>query len=309
MQKHAPRRIPRFLKRHIISIIVIIIALIATSTFSYWYSTTKNTEIAKIEADSKALTVASNKKLAEIKAVKAAKAAKEAAELKAKQEAEAKAAAEAARIATEATAINSASCNTSKTHNNPASIDVVVNKKHCMQPVQYVPGDLVTVVDAAGTAYPLSNKAAASFNAMSAAASAAGETFTLTSSYRSYSEQVSTYAYWVNMSGAAGADTYSARPGYSEHQTGLVFDVAATVDGKKYVLSDFARTSQYQWLLAHAAEYGFIQRYYAGYEGVTGYSAEEWHYRYVGVGVAKDMQAKGVKTLEQYWGISGGDYY
>lgn len=267
--------------------------------------------MANIEAASRSLDTSTNKKLAEIKAAKAAKAAKEAAELKIKQEAEAKKAAEDARIATEASAaaINSANCNTAKTHNNPASIDVVVNKKHCIQPVQYIPGDLSSVTDSDGASYPLSSKAVASFNALSAAATAAGEAFFLTSSYRSYNEQVTTYAYWVNTSGAAGADTYSARPGYSEHQTGLAFDVGATVDGKRYVLSDFARTSQYQWLVAHAAEYGFIQRYYAGSESVTGYSAEEWHYRYVGVATAKDMQAKGIKTLEQYWGVTGGDYY
>jgi D-alanyl-D-alanine carboxypeptidase len=178
-----------------------------------------------------------------------------------------------------------------------------------MQPVTYIPGDLVSVIDSNGSSYLLSAKAAPSFKAMSDAATADGESFYLTSSYRSYSDQVSTYAYWVNTSGTAGADTYSARPGYSEHQTGLAFDVAASVGGTNYVLSDFARTSQYQWLQAHAADYGFIQRYYAGSESITGYEAEEWHYRYVGVTVAKDMQAKGIKTLEQYWGISGGDYY
>ena len=74
------------------------------------------------------------------------------------------------------------------------------------------------------------------------------------------------------------------------------------------VLDCFGATSQYQWLQAHAAEYGFIQRYYAGYEAITGYSAEEWHYRYVGVDVATDMKNKGIMTLEEYYGISGGDY-
>ncbi|MBC7459454.1 M15 family metallopeptidase, partial [Candidatus Saccharibacteria bacterium] len=122
-----------------------------------------------------------------------------------------------------------------------------------------------------------------------------------------YSSQVSTYKYWVGVSGAAGADTYSARPGYSEHQTGLAFDVADSAGA--YPLDSFKKTSQYQWLLANAANYGFIQRYYAGYTSITGYTAEEWHYRYVGVAVAKDMASKGIKTLEQYWGVSGGDYF
>ena len=115
---------------------------------------------------------------------------------------------------------------------------------------------------------------------------------------------MSTYAYWVSVSGASGADTYSARPGYSEHQTGYAFDVAAG----GCALDCFGTTSQYQWMQQHAAEYGFIQRYYAGYESITGYKAEGWHYRYVGVDVAQDMKAKGIKTLEQYWSIPGGDY-
>lgn len=108
----------------------------------------------------------------------------------------------------------------------------------------------------------------------------------------------------MSVSGVAGADTYSARAGYSEHQTGLVIDIA----GGSCVLDCFGSTSQYQWMQQHAAEYGFIQRYYAGSETITGYKAEEWHYRYVGVEVARDMKHKGVKTLEEYWGVPGGDY-
>jgi len=73
-------------------------------------------------------------------------------------------------------------------------------------------------------------------------------------------------------------------------------------------LNCFGSSAQYQWFQQNAANFGFIQRYYAGYENITGYSAEEWHYRYVGVAVAKDMNEKGIKTLEEYWGVSGGDY-
>src|SRR5690606_33199023 len=124
------------------------------------------------------------------------------------------------------------------------------------------------------------------------------------SSYRSYNTQIATYNRWVSISGSAGADTYSARPGYSEHQTGFVIDVAA----KGCTLDCFGETSQYKWFQQNSAKFGFIQRYHAGYESITGYKAEEWHYRYVGVEVALDMQAKGIKTLEQYWNIPGGDY-
>lgn len=295
---------PRFIRRHLLAFIVIPVALILCAGGLFWYASYTDAKVKTINADSASQSA---KDEATIKAILARKAA----ELKAKQDAAAKVAAEQAQTANDSTAstVDSSDCNTSTVHNNPGSIDVIVNKKYCMQPVTYVPTDLVSVIDSNGTSFSLSAKAAPSFRAMSDAATAANESFYLTSSYRSYSDQVSTYAYWVNTSGKDGADTYSARPGYSEHQTGLAFDVAATVDGRNYVLSDFDRTSQYAWLQAHAAEYGFIQRYYAGQESVTGYEAEEWHYRFVGVAVAQDMQAKGIKTLEAYWGVSGGDYY
>lgn len=191
------------------------------------------------------------------------------------------------------------SCNTLRKHNNPASMDVLVNKKHCLIPESYVPADLET-----RSGVTLSAKAMPHFQAMLAAATAAGKPLYVTSSYRSYDDQVSTYAYWIATSGQQGADTYSARPGYSEHQTGFVVDVASN----GCVLDCFGNTPAYTWLHDHAAEYGFIQRYYAGSEAVTGYKAEEWHYRYVGVTTAKDMNARSIKTLEEYWGINGGDY-
>lgn len=190
-------------------------------------------------------------------------------------------------------------CNTATTHKNPAAIDVVVNKKHCLAPLTFVPPDLV-----ASHGATLSSKAVASFNAMFAAAAAAGQPFTVSSSYRSYDTQVATYNHWVSVNGQQGADTVSARPGYSEHQTGFVIDVGANGCN----LDCFGGTSQYQWFQENAAKYGFIQRYYAGYEHITGYASEEWHYRYVGTAVAQDMATKGIKTLEQYWGIEGGGY-
>ncbi len=257
--------------------------------------------IAENTAHTKALIEKSDAQLKEIKERKAAeeKARKE------KEEAEnAAAAKEAAELsiaggAGGATTLDAKACNRSTAHINPAAIDVMVNKKHCIQPLSFVPGDLVTSNGAT-----LSAKAIDHYNQLFAAAAAAGQGFYVTSSYRSYGTQVSTYNYWVSTSGQVGADTYSARPGYSEHQTGLVFDVAAN----GCVLDCFGTTSQYQWLQQNAANYGFIQRYYAGYEAITGYKAEEWHYRYVGVAVAQDMKAKGIKTLEQYWNLPGGLY-
>ena len=306
MRKHSTKHVRGFLRRHILSIAIIAVSIAASAGFTYWYADVKATEITSIQQESTKNLAATDKKIAEINAIKAEKARiaaeKAAAEKKAAEEAAAKEAAEQAARQKEAAAIaiNSASCNTSKTHNNPSSIDVVVNKKHCMQPLGFVPGDLVTSRGAT-----LSAKAIASFNALMAAADAAGQSMRVTSSFRSYADQVSTYSYWVNTSGAAGADTYSARAGYSEHQTGLAFDVAAN----GCVLDCFGTSSQYAWMLANAADYGFIQRYYAGYSDITGYKAEEWHYRYVGVAIAKDMTSRGIKTLEQYWGITGGNYF
>ena len=130
-------------------------------------------------------------------------------------------------------------CNSETKHNNPASMDILVNKKHCLIPESYTPSGLVTSNDAT-----LSAKAMPHFQAMLSAATVDGQPFRVTSSYRSYSDQVSTYAYWKATSGTSGADTYSARPGFSEHQTGFAVDVAAG----SCVLDCFGTTTQYTWL-------------------------------------------------------------
>lgn len=287
------------MRRHLLGFIAIPVVLTVCASGLFWYNSYIDTKVKTINAESASQSAKDEVILKGILARKAA-------ELKAKQDAAAKAAADQAQTANSATAstVDSSTCNLSMTHNNPASIDVVVNKKHCMQPVTYVPSDLVNV-GGINNGFYLSAKAAPSFNSMMDAAASAGFSMKLTSSYRSYSDQVSTYAYWVNQSGVAGADTYSARPGYSEHQTGLAFDI----ESGGCALNCFGTTAAYGWMQAHAAEYGFIQRYYAGQESVTGYEAEEWHYRYVGTTVAQDMQTRGIKTLEAYWGISGGNYY
>ena len=120
------------------------------------------------------------------------------------------------------------------------------------------------------------------------------------SGFRSYGTQAQLYQSYVNREGQAAADRYSARPGYSEHQTGLAFDVIGT-DG--HLVED---ASAAQWLLDHAADYGFVVRYLKGKESVTGYMHEEWHLRYVGK-EAKEIAASGL-TLEEYYGFDGGNY-
>ena len=120
------------------------------------------------------------------------------------------------------------------------------------------------------------------------------------SGFRSYDYQKTLYDNYVSRDGQAAADRYSARPGYSEHQTGLVFDLT---DKSGKLLED-SRASQ--WLKDNAHNYGFIVRFQAGKEASTGYMPEAWHIRYVGK-EAKDIHDSGL-SLEEYFGIEGGDY-
>lgn len=150
--------------------------------------------------------------------------------------------------------------------------------------------------------------AASALESMFAAAAQEGITLVTCSSYRSASYQASLYNNYVAMYGTATADTISARPGYSDHQTGLAADI-----GDHDQATVFTQAMEYtvegQWLYAHAHEYGFILRYPKGKEWITGYSFEPWHYRYVGVDYATAIYNVSPDcTLEEYFGIEGGDY-
>ncbi|HEM3682865.1 TPA: M15 family metallopeptidase [Streptococcus suis] len=120
------------------------------------------------------------------------------------------------------------------------------------------------------------------------------------SGFRSYETQASLYQSYVNQDGQAAADTYSARPGYSEHQTGLAFDL---IDSAGNLLEEPTAS---QWLADNAHHYGFIVRYLPGKENSTGYMAESWHVRYIGQ-EATDIYISGL-TLEEYFGVPGGGY-
>lgn len=120
------------------------------------------------------------------------------------------------------------------------------------------------------------------------------------SGYRSYDTQNGLYWSYVSSYGQQEADTFSARPGYSEHQTGLAYDLMHT--------SGALVTNQPEadWIAQNAHRYGFIVRYQEGKEGITGYVAEQWHLRYIG-DEAEKIYESGL-TLEEYLGIEGGDY-
>ena len=120
------------------------------------------------------------------------------------------------------------------------------------------------------------------------------------SGFRSYDTQKTLYQNYANRDGYAAADRYSARAGYSEHQTGLAYDLT---DRSGNLLEDKTATD---WLNNNAYKYGFVVRYQPGKESVTGYMPEAWHIRYIGK-EAKEVYESG-KTLEEYFGFDGGDY-
>lgn len=183
---------------------------------------------------------------------------------------------------------------------SPATLTVVINKKHCIEPQSWTPQNL-TLVEGFLVRQEMAEQLASLFSTLRST----GADITLTSAFRSYDNQVLTYNEGVSIAGnTASADSTRARPGYSEHQTGLAIDVKAG----NCALECFATTHAYTWLQTHAAEYGFIERYQQGMTLITGYSAEPWHWRYVGRTVALDMKAKNLKTLEAYYDITGGDY-
>lgn len=137
--------------------------------------------------------------------------------------------------------------------------------------------------------------AAGALKQLQAAALVDGFNIELLSGYRSYNRQKTIYEGKVANRGYDSADRYSARPGHSEHQTGLAFDVGS-------ITYTYGETASGQWLNANCAKYGFIIRYPEGKEDITGYGYEPWHIRYVGVEVATEIMEKGL-TLEEYLGL------
>ena len=127
-------------------------------------------------------------------------------------------------------------------------------------------------------------------------ASALGYSLPLLSGFRSYQDQNYLYNSYVRKDGEAKANTYSAKPGQSEHQTGLAFDVGVISD-------NFGNTPSGKWLAENAHRYGFIIRYLKGKESITGYKYEPWHIRYINEKVATEIYNQGI-TLEEYLGVA-----
>ncbi|MGM7671243.1 M15 family metallopeptidase [Microbacterium sp. A93] len=193
-------------------------------------------------------------------------------------------------------------------HSSPASLHVLVNKQHPLDPADYAPEDLsVPDVPSSRTSLELRAEAAGAAEELFAAAAADGVELTLLSAYRSYAYQQGTYGGWVQKYGQAEADRISARPGFSEHQTGLAMDVGAA-SGACALEQCFGDTGEGAWVAEHAAGHGWIVRYPEGAEQTTGYSPEPWHLRYVGTQAAADVVASG-GVLETAWGFEAAPDY
>ncbi|WP_235184711.1 D-alanyl-D-alanine carboxypeptidase family protein [Exiguobacterium undae] len=179
---------------------------------------------------------------------------------------------------------------------------VVVNKKYSL-PIDYKPSDLVVpdvsfsysgVLEQSYMRAP----AAKQMEKMFADAKAANITLNAVSGFRSGARQTVLYNNYVARDGKEAADQYSARPGHSEHQTGLVFDISAPSVGNGLTAA-LGDTKEGKWIANNAAKYGFIVRYDRGFQSRTGYTYEPWHIRYVGVGPATQIKNNG-QTLEEY---------
>lgn len=195
---------------------------------------------------------------------------------------------------------------------NPDSIWIVVNKKRPLSPADYVPSDLtvpnVPLRVPGNESMQLRLAAARALEKMFAAAKSDNVPLMLSSGYRSYNYQVSLYGSYVKSVGRAGADAVSARPGYSEHQTGLAADIEP-LDEKCDVSVCFADLPAGKWLSANAYKYGFIMRYPADKVKVTGYDYEPWHFRYVGSSLAAELHKLHIETLEEFFGLPAAPGY
>ena len=175
---------------------------------------------------------------------------------------------------------------------------LIVNKSYPL-PEDYVPTN--TYKSAEGLKYCaecLDIATYEQYKKMEADVTSLGMHIWIQSGYRSYELQSELYNNYVNRDGKIAADTYSARPGHSEHQTGLAFDLNSISD-------DFQYTNEGKWIHENAWRYGFILRYPKGKEDITGYKYESWHLRYVGVDLAKKLYNNGDWiTLEEHFNLT-----
>ena len=190
---------------------------------------------------------------------------------------------------------------------DPNSISVVVNKQRPLNPAGFAPADLAYPEVPNSSGQPLRYEAAVALERMYAEASGAGLPFAIVSGYRGFDMQQQLFNSYAANYGVASAETFSARPGHSEHQTGLAVDIS---ECQGCALSEaFGATPQGLWARENAHRFGFILRYDQGQQPVVGYVYEPWHFRYVGVEIASDMRARGIINLEEYFGLPAAPTY
>lgn len=180
---------------------------------------------------------------------------------------------------------------------------VVVNKLRRLDPKDYAADDLVAVPVPYANPPMLRKRASDAVVRMFADfTDETGKYMQSQSAYRSYESQVRVYNGWVGRLGKKAADLTSARPGFSEHQTGLAIDISAK-PAECTLAACFGDTPQGKWLAKNAWKYGFVLRYPEGKTSTTGYEYEPWHFRYVGTELATEMHRTKAKTLEQFFGL------
>lgn len=151
------------------------------------------------------------------------------------------------------------------------------------------------------TSTPLTDEAKNKFNEMASDALKEGIHLRAFSTFRSYERQVQLYSNYVARDGQEAADRYSARPGFSEHQTTLAYDIGG-LDSSLWASFSFYKTKEAEWLAENAHKYGFVLRYPDGKEDVTGYRYESWHFRYVGEKMSNRIHESGV-SIEEFFGL------
>ena len=173
----------------------------------------------------------------------------------------------------------------------------LVNKFYYLDK-NYVPDDLVDVEkEYARDSAKINRTAYENFKKMADDAKKEGLTLLITTAYRNYNFQATLYNNYVRQDGKEQADTYSARPGYSEHQLGYSADLT---NKERVSFGEFKNTKEFAWLKNNAYKYGFIIRYTEANQYITGYVPESWHYRYVGEDIAKYIYENNI-TYEEYY--------
>ena len=178
---------------------------------------------------------------------------------------------------------------------------LVLINKNIRLPEDYEPADLVTIDNKVATitkGLKLRKQAASSLGKMAKEAKNEGINLSILSAYRSFWSQQATFSMWVGSAGLVSAETFSARPGHSQHQLGTTVDF--TSESVNLGLADnFDQSKEGKWLTENAYKFGFVVSYPEGKLSITGYTYEPWHHRYIGVENAKKMVESGL-ILEEF---------